>query len=100
MLLLRGLFRQLPPGADPGETMMALRRYLTSQYDWTGFARRFYTSERFEIAAIAIVVDPVSAGLDCTRMNDRIRIVTVTLVLCVPVSVIINIRTVIWKYVV
>ncbi|MBE9569951.1 MAG: 4Fe-4S dicluster domain-containing protein [Proteobacteria bacterium] len=44
-----------PRGADPGEAMMAMRRYLTSQYDWTGFARRFYTSERFEIIAVAIV---------------------------------------------
>jgi ferredoxin len=44
-----------PRGADPGETMMAMRRYLTSKYDWTGFARKFYTSERFEILAVAIV---------------------------------------------
>lgn len=44
-----------PRGADPGETMMAMRRYLTSRYDWTGFARRFYTSERFEIFAVAVV---------------------------------------------
>jgi ferredoxin len=44
-----------PRGADPGETMMAMRRWLTSRYDWTGFARRFYKSERFEIVAISIV---------------------------------------------
>ncbi|KPK21540.1 MAG: hypothetical protein AMK69_21620 [Nitrospira bacterium SG8_3] len=44
-----------PRGADPGETMMAMRRYLTSRYDWTGFARKFYTSERFEIIAVAVV---------------------------------------------
>lgn len=44
-----------PRGADPGETMMVMRRYLTSQYDWTGFAKRFYTSETFEIIAVAIV---------------------------------------------
>ncbi len=44
-----------PRGADPGETMMAMRRYLTSKYDWTGFSRKFYTSERFEILAVAIV---------------------------------------------
>ena len=44
-----------PRGADPGETMMVMRRYLTSQYDWTGFSRRFYTSEKFEIIAISIV---------------------------------------------
>ena len=44
-----------PRGADPGETMMAMRRYLTSKYDWTGFSRKFYISERFEILAVAIV---------------------------------------------
>jgi hypothetical protein len=35
--------------------MMVMRRYLTSKYDWTGFARKFYTSESFEILAVAIV---------------------------------------------
>jgi ferredoxin len=44
-----------PRGADPGETMMVMRRWLTSRYDWTGFARRFYTSEKFEIIAVTIV---------------------------------------------
>jgi quinone-modifying oxidoreductase subunit QmoC len=44
-----------PRGADPGETMMAMRRYLTSRYDWTGFARAFYRSEKFEIIAVAVV---------------------------------------------
>ncbi|MFC1825033.1 4Fe-4S dicluster domain-containing protein [Thermodesulfobacteriota bacterium] len=46
---------QCPRGADPGETMMVMRRYLTAKYDWTGFARKFYTSETFEIVAVAIV---------------------------------------------
>lgn len=44
-----------PRGADPGEAMMVMRRYLTSKYDWTGFARRFYTSEAFEILAVVIL---------------------------------------------
>ena len=44
-----------PRGADPGEFMMAMRRYLTSKYDWTGFARKFYTSHIFEYVAVAIV---------------------------------------------
>jgi len=44
-----------PRGADPGEAMMGLRRYLTSKYDWTGFSRKFYTSEAFEIISISIV---------------------------------------------
>jgi len=52
-----------PRGADPGETMMVARRYLTSLYDWTGFARKFYTSERFEIMAISIVALLVGIGL-------------------------------------
>jgi ferredoxin len=43
---------QCPRGAEPGETMMALRRWLTAQYDWTGIARRFYLSEATEIGAI------------------------------------------------
>lgn len=41
-----------PRGANPGETMMGLRRYLTAQYDWTGFSKRFYTSKTFEIVSI------------------------------------------------
>jgi quinone-modifying oxidoreductase, subunit QmoC len=52
-----------PRGADPGETMMVARRYLTSLYDWTGFARKFYTSERFEIMAISVVALLVGIGL-------------------------------------
>jgi quinone-modifying oxidoreductase subunit QmoC len=52
-----------PRGADPGETMMAMRRYLTSLYDWTGFSRRFYISETFELLAVIIVGLLVGAGL-------------------------------------
>ena len=46
---------QCPRDADPGEAMMALRRYQTAQYDWTGIARRFYTSTSFEVTAVLIV---------------------------------------------
>jgi Fe-S oxidoreductase len=35
--------------------MMAARRWLTAQYDWTGLARRFYLSEAWEIGALAAV---------------------------------------------
>ncbi|MBL7137466.1 MAG: 4Fe-4S ferredoxin [Bacteroidales bacterium] len=41
-----------PRQADPGETMMTLRRYLTANYDWTGLSKRFYTSKIWEIAYI------------------------------------------------
>ena len=52
-----------PRGADPGEAMMVMRRYLTSRYDWTGFSKRFYTSEIFEIVAVAIVAILVGLAL-------------------------------------
>lgn len=44
-----------PKGAEPGETMMALRRWLTAQYDWTGLARKFYTSEIWEFGSMIFV---------------------------------------------
>jgi len=44
-----------PRGADPGETMMALRRYLTSWYDWTGISRLLYTSRLREVGAVVAV---------------------------------------------
>jgi quinone-modifying oxidoreductase subunit QmoC len=44
-----------PRGADPGETMMALRRYMTSVYDWTGISKLLYTSRVREIAAVLLV---------------------------------------------
>jgi quinone-modifying oxidoreductase subunit QmoC len=51
-----------PRKADPGETMMALRRYMTSQYDWTGISRLLYTSGVREVVAI-IAVGLVVVGL-------------------------------------
>lgn len=42
-----------PRQSNPGEIMMALRRYLTSVYDWTGLSRRFYTSKSWELGAVA-----------------------------------------------
>ncbi|MBN2388640.1 MAG: 4Fe-4S dicluster domain-containing protein [Anaerolineales bacterium] len=44
-----------PKGAEPGETMMAARRWLTGRYDWTGLARKFYTSLAWEIGSILLV---------------------------------------------
>lgn len=46
---------QCPRGAEPGETMMALRRYATSRYDWTGISRLLYTSRAREIVAVVLV---------------------------------------------
>jgi quinone-modifying oxidoreductase subunit QmoC len=44
-----------PREANPGETMMAVRRYLTALYDWTGLGKKFYTSPVLEIGALAAV---------------------------------------------
>ena len=42
-----------PRQAEPGETMMALRRWLTAQYDSSGHSARLYTSTRSVVLAIA-----------------------------------------------
>jgi ferredoxin len=46
---------QCPREAEPGETMMSLRRWLTSRYDWTGISRLFYRSWRWEVGAVLLV---------------------------------------------
>ncbi len=44
-----------PRKANPGESMMAMRRYLTAQYDWTGISRLMYRSAWIEIGALFLV---------------------------------------------
>jgi hypothetical protein len=46
---------ECPREAEPGETMMALRRYATSRYDWTGISRFLYTSWVREVLAVLLV---------------------------------------------
>lgn len=46
---------QCPREADPGETMMSLRRWLISRYDFTGLAGLFFRSRLSEILAIVTV---------------------------------------------
>jgi quinone-modifying oxidoreductase subunit QmoC len=43
-----------PREAEPGETLMALRRWLTSRYDFTGISRLFYRSWKAELGAVVI----------------------------------------------
>ena len=47
--------KDCPRGAEPAETLMATRRWLTTQYDWTGLAKRLYLSEAWEFGALAVV---------------------------------------------
>lgn len=44
-----------PRGAEPAETMMATRRWLTTQFDWTGLARLFYSSPKWQVGAFFAV---------------------------------------------
>lgn len=47
-----------PKQAEPGETMMAMRRWLTAQYDWTGLSHKLYTSKGWVFGGLG-----VAAGL-------------------------------------
>jgi ferredoxin len=44
-----------PREAQPGETMMSLRRWLTARYDFTGIGRLFYRRPWTEVVAVAVV---------------------------------------------
>jgi ferredoxin len=53
--------KNCPRKANPGETMMALRRQLTAEYDWTGLSRLMYRSAFWEIGILALVAAIVVA---------------------------------------
>lgn len=44
-----------PRQAEPGELMMATRRWLTSRYDWTGLSRRLYLGARWQVGMLLTV---------------------------------------------
>lgn len=44
-----------PRDAQPGETMMSLRRWLTARYDFTGLGRLFYRRPAVELVAVLVV---------------------------------------------
>jgi quinone-modifying oxidoreductase, subunit QmoC len=46
---------QCPREADPGETMMSLRRWLIARYDLTGIAHQFFKSRVTEILAVITI---------------------------------------------
>jgi quinone-modifying oxidoreductase subunit QmoC len=61
---------ECPRGAEPGETMMSLRRWLTSRYDFTGISRLFYRSWRIELAAILFVAMLTGLGFFLFGMSQ------------------------------
>ncbi|HEY3359263.1 MAG TPA: 4Fe-4S dicluster domain-containing protein [Polyangia bacterium] len=54
--------RRCPREAEPGETMMTLRRWLTSRYDVTGISRLFYRSFKAELLVLITVALATGAG--------------------------------------
>ncbi len=44
-----------PRQAEPGESMMTLRRYLTARYDWTGLSSKLFKSKIWEAAALFVI---------------------------------------------
>jgi quinone-modifying oxidoreductase subunit QmoC len=68
-----------PREADPGEAMMAMRRYLTAQYDWTGLGQRFYRSKVWEFAALLLVAVLVIVGFCLFHgpmVTERVELLT------------------------
>jgi len=68
-----------PRQTEPGEAMMTLRRYLTSKYDWTGLASKFYRSVAWEIGAILLVaafVLALGAMFTGPMVTDRVELNT------------------------
>jgi ferredoxin/uncharacterized membrane protein (DUF485 family) len=53
---------QCPRGAEPGETMMGLRRWLTAQYDFTGISKMLYRSWVSELSAILLLAIVTAAA--------------------------------------
>ena len=52
-----------PRDANPGELMMAVRRYLTKTYDWTGLAGLFYRSKlALFIGFLLILIAVIAVG--------------------------------------
>ena len=61
---------QCPRDAEPGETMMSLRRWLTARYDFTGISRLFYRSWKIELVAIVLVALLTGVGLSRLRASS------------------------------
>jgi ferredoxin len=68
-----------PREANPGETMMATRRWLTAEYDWTGLSRRLYVSKAWEVGlslAVGLFVVALFALFHGPMVIDRVELNT------------------------
>ena len=68
-----------PREANPGETMMAARRWLISRYDWTGISRKLYISTAWEVgltAAVGLFVVMLFVLFHGPMLTDRVSVNT------------------------
>ena len=61
---------QCPKEAEPGETMMSMRRWLTSKYDFSGISGLFYRSWRWEVFAIVLAAILTGIGFTLFGMSQ------------------------------
>lgn len=87
-----------PKGAEPAETMMAARRWLTARYDRSGEGARLYTSERAVartilryviLTLVAFVAFHLITGLD-RIVTDRVELNTFAPVMLVWAFVLVH----------
>jgi len=68
-----------PKGAEPGETMMALRRWQTAKYDWTGLSSKIYKNNGWIISMLllaAILVIGLAALLSGPMVTSQVELNT------------------------
>ena len=61
-----------PRQANPAESMMTLRRYLSAQYDWTWLTARFYKSRIWQIGALVTAALVMLATILLFFRSDRL----------------------------
>lgn len=90
--------RTCPKGAEPAETMMAARRWLTAQYDSSGLGAKLYTSEQAVfrlivryvlLTLVAFVVFHVLTGFD-RIVTERVELNTFAPVMLVWAFVLVH----------
>ncbi len=77
--------KRCPRKGNPGEAMMALRRYATTRYDWTGISRLLYRSVWWEIAVLTVVAAVVVALFAVAGAFGRMDTAHVALDTFIPV---------------
>ena len=77
-----------PREANPGEIMMSIRRYLTSQYDWTGLSRMFYSSKTWELISILLIAFLILSAFIYDGAFNRMNMESVSVNTFAPVELI------------